>query len=70
MNMYELCCDVDGQSHGLYSSGDKLINHASAMIVKQPFHQNLSVEHLYVVKFTVDTDTSEVIDYNDFLRMQ
>lgn len=68
MEVFLLCCDIDGQQHGSFSSPYKLIDKAKELLSTQPFHLPVSEDHLYVDKYIIDTPFSEIIDYTEFLK--
>ena len=63
--IFILCCDMDGQSHGAYSSKEGALEYADILIVSQPFHMGVELSDFYIEVFKVDNHgnkKSELID--------
>ena len=62
--VYILCCDIDAQSHGAFSSQEKAIEHAEELIAVQPFHMECELCDFYLDAYEIDSDNkeSEMID--------
>lgn len=66
MEVFTLCCDIDGQTHGCFSNPANLIDVAEKILNDQPFYMPVEEKDLYIQKFVIDTSFDELVEYIEF----
>jgi hypothetical protein len=56
--IYILNCDIDAQSHGCFTEPNDVLEKARHMIETQPLDMVVAADHLWVVKYIINSEES------------